>query len=84
VLNVLQEEVSNSIAILKVLEYFGVNNSEDIAFGDGENDIDMLELVGLGIAMGNGSEKLKKMADFVTKKSSEDGIAFALKKYGII
>lgn len=55
-----------------------------IAFGDGENDIDMLEFVGLGIAMGNGSERLKEAADFVTKKSSEDGIEFALKKYGII
>ncbi len=84
VLNVLQEEVSKSLAIIKVLQYFGVDKSEAIAFGDGENDIDMLELVGLGIAMGNGNEKLKKVADFVTKKSSEDGIEFALKKFGII
>jgi len=84
VLNVLQEEVSKSLAILKVLQYFGIDQSEAIAFGDGENDIDMLELVGLGIAMRNGNEKLKKVADFVTKKSSEDGIEFALKKFGII
>ncbi|MBS4198150.1 Cof-type HAD-IIB family hydrolase [Bacillus sp. FJAT-49732] len=84
VLNVLQEEVSKSLAILKVLQYFGIDKSEAIAFGDGENDIDMLELVGLGIAMGNGNEKLKKVADFVTKKSGEDGIEFALKKYRII
>ena len=84
VLNVLQEEVSKSLAIIKVLQYFGIDKSEAIAFGDGENDIDMLELVGLGVAMGNGHEKLKKVADFVTKKSSEDGIEFALKKYGII
>ena len=84
VLNVLQEEVSKSLAVIKVLNYFGINKSEAIAFGDGENDIDMLELAGLGIAMGNGNEKLKKVADFITKKSSEDGIEFALKKYGII
>ncbi|MEW9500259.1 Cof-type HAD-IIB family hydrolase [Jeotgalibacillus marinus] len=84
VLNVLQEEVSKSLAILKVLQYFDIDKSEAIAFGDGENDIDMLELVGPGIAMGNGTEKLKKVADFITKKSSEDGVEFALKKYGII
>ena len=84
VLNVLQEEVSKSLAIQKVLQYFGIDHSEAIAFGDGENDIDMLELVGLGIAMGNGNEKLKDIADFVTKKSSEEGIEFALKKYSII
>ncbi len=84
VLNVLQENVSKSLAIVKTLEFFGIDKSEAIAFGDGENDIDMLELVGLGIAMGNGNEKLKSVADFVTKKSSEDGIHYALEKYGII
>ncbi len=43
-----------------------------------------MELVGFGIAMGNGSEELKSAADFVTKKSSEDGIHYALKRYEII
>lgn len=61
-----------------------MNLTEAIAFGDGGNDIDMLELVGLGIAMGNGNEELKSVADFVTKKSSEDGISFALQKFGVI
>ncbi|MGI8386373.1 Cof-type HAD-IIB family hydrolase [Robertmurraya sp. P23] len=84
VLNVLQENVSKSLAILKTLEFFGIDRSEAVAFGDGENDIDMLEVVGLGIAMGNGNEKLKKIANFVTKPSSEDGIDYALKKYGLI
>ncbi|WP_391115916.1 Cof-type HAD-IIB family hydrolase [Psychrobacillus sp. L3] len=84
VLNVLQHDVSKSIAILKVLDYFGIDKSEAVAFGDGENDIDMLEIVGLGIAMGNGNEKIKNIADFVTKKSSEDGIEYALKSLGII
>lgn len=83
-LNVLQENVSKSLAILKTLEFFGIDRSEAVAFGDGENDIDMLEVVGLGIAMGNGNEKLKKIADFVTKPSSDDGIDYALKKYGLI
>ncbi|MWV43332.1 Cof-type HAD-IIB family hydrolase [Paenibacillus sp. HJL G12] len=76
--------VTKSSAIHKVLEHFGLNRSEAIAFGDGGNDVDMLEYVGLGIAMGNGEQRLKETADFVTKKASEDGIAFALKKFGII
>ncbi|MFC0190048.1 Cof-type HAD-IIB family hydrolase [Fictibacillus aquaticus] len=84
ILNVLQEDVCKSLAIFKVLEHFNIHPSEAVAFGDGENDIDMLELAGLGIAMGNGSSNLKAIADFVTKKSSEDGIEFALKKHGII
>ncbi|KFN04967.1 haloacid dehalogenase-like hydrolase family protein [Priestia megaterium] len=44
----------------------------------------MIELAGLGIAMGNGSDKLKNAADFVTKKSGEDGIEFALKNFEVL
>ena len=84
VLNVLQEEVSKSVAIRKVLEYFDIDKSEAIAFGDGENDIDMLEFVGLGVAMGNGNERVQSAADFVTKKSSEEGIEFALNEIGLL
>ncbi|EFM08496.1 Cof-like hydrolase [Paenibacillus curdlanolyticus YK9] len=84
VCSILQEEVSKSAAIYQVLQYFGLDRSEAVAFGDGDNDIDMLEYVGLGIAMGNGSEKAKRAANFITYKSNEDGIAFALHKYGII
>lgn len=84
VLNVLQDDVSKSLAIKKVLEFFAVEPKDAIAFGDGENDIDMLELAGLGIAMGNGSEKLKETADFVTKNSNDNGIEYALKKFGVI
>ncbi|MGG0654948.1 Cof-type HAD-IIB family hydrolase [Rummeliibacillus pycnus] len=84
ILNVLQQDVSKSIAVKKVLEYFNIKPSEAIAFGDGENDIDMIEQVGYGIAMGNAHETLKNVADFVTKKSSEDGIEFALQKLQLI
>ncbi|MFD3449472.1 Cof-type HAD-IIB family hydrolase [Microbacteriaceae bacterium 4G12] len=85
VMNVLEEtEVSKSTAIKKVLEHLNICKSEAIAFGDGGNDIDMLEYVGLGIAMGNGGGKLKQTADFVTKKASEGGISYALQKFGVI
>ncbi|OMD75170.1 Cof-type HAD-IIB family hydrolase [Paenibacillus odorifer] len=85
VMNVLEEtKVSKSTAIKQVLDYLNICKSEAIAFGDGGNDIDMLEYVGLGIAMGNGAEQLKQKADFVTKKASEGGIAYALKKFGVI
>ncbi|WP_213504121.1 Cof-type HAD-IIB family hydrolase [Paenibacillus faecis] len=85
VMNVLEEtEVSKSTAIQKVLDYLKIDKSEAIAFGDGGNDVDMLEYVGLGIAMGNGEPRLKQAADFVTRKASEGGIMYALKVFGII
>ncbi|MDZ5607687.1 Cof-type HAD-IIB family hydrolase [Bacillus pseudomycoides] len=85
VMNVLEDtEVSKLTAIKKILDYLNICESEAIAFGDGGNDGDMLEYVGLGIAMGNGGERLKQKADFVTKKASEGGIAYALKEFGVI
>ena len=59
IVNVLQQDVSKSLAIKVVLDYFNISPENAIAFGDGDNDIDMLEYVGLGIAMGNGSTALK-------------------------
>ncbi|MEI5889006.1 Cof-type HAD-IIB family hydrolase [Bacillus cereus] len=85
VINVLEDsKVSKLTAIQKVLDHLNICKSEAVAFGDGRNDIEMLQYVGLGIAMGNGGEELKTKADFVTKKSSEDGISFALKKFSMI
>lgn len=83
--NVLEEnEVSKSAAAARVLDYLHLTREEAMAFGDGENDIDLLEFVGLGIAMGNGGERLKQSADYVTLKASEDGITHALKKFRLI
>lgn len=82
--NVLQREASKAIAAKAVLEYFGFKPEEAIAFGDGENDIELLGLAGFGVAMGNGSDKLKRAADFVTKDCDKDGIAFALKDLQLI
>ncbi|MGN5648843.1 Cof-type HAD-IIB family hydrolase [Bacillus sp. Brlt_9] len=85
VINVLEDsKVSKLTAIQKVLEHLNICKSEAIAFGDGGNDIEMLQYVGLGIAMENGGEELKARADFVTTKSSEGGISVALKKFRII
>jgi Cof subfamily protein (haloacid dehalogenase superfamily) len=85
VMNVLEDsKVSKLTAIKKILEHLNISRSEAIAFGDGGNDVEMIEYVGLGIAMGNGGDELRKRADFVTKKASEGGIAFALKECKII
>jgi len=82
--NVLQSDVSKSIAVQAVLDYFNLSSEEALAFDDGDNDIDMLEQVGLGVAMGNASEALKNSADYITKRSIEDGIYHALCELQII
>lgn len=61
-------------AVAAVLRHYGFSKDEAIAFGDGHNDIEMLEAVGMGIAMGNAKDEVKDKADFVCKSVEEDGI----------
>ena len=72
------------LGVCKVLEYYHLDSSEAIAFGDGNNDMDMLQAVGVGIAMGNASEELKQIADGVCSSAAEDGIYHYCVENGLI
>lgn len=75
---------SKRIGIEKILEHYKISKDEIMAFGDGENDIDMLQYSKIGISMGNASDKVKKHADYVTSHVDDDGIIKALKHYDIL
>ena len=51
-----------------------------MAFGDAENDAEMLSFAGIGVAMGNAAEILKQIADMVTASNAEDGVAQTIEK----
>lgn len=68
----------------KVLEYYQLKKEEAIAFGDGTNDIEMLQAVGTGVAMGNATNDVKDIADDICESVAEDGIYFYCKKYHLI
>ena len=70
--------------ILEYIKMFDITIDETMAFGDSENDKEMLKVVSIGVAMGNATEELKQVSDFVTKDLYEDGIDFALRKYGVL
>lgn len=76
--------ISKRVGIDKMLEYFHIGLDECMAFGDGGNDIQMLSHVGLGVAMGNASDEVKKYADYVTDSVDEEGIYKALKFFNVI
>ena len=75
---------SKRIGIDKMLEYFKIPLKECMAFGDGGNDIAMLQHAGIGVAMGNADDDVKQYADYVTDSVDEDGIFKALKFHNII
>lgn len=68
----------------KILEYYHLDKSEALAFGDGNNDIELLQAVGCGIAMGNASEQLKLIADDICGHVAEDGIYHYCLEHGLI
>lgn len=70
--------------IIEYLNKNGIAQCETMAFGDGENDIDMLRFAQIGIAMGNADSAVKSAADYVTENVDDDGIEQALKFWKII
>ena len=68
-------------AIEALAKHLGIKNEEIMTFGDEKNDYLMIKNAGLGIAMGNAIDEVKKVAKFVTVKNYENGIAYALNKF---
>jgi len=65
-------------------EHFGFDMSETMAFGDGNNDIGMIRGAGIGVAMGNAADEVKKAADYVTTADTDFGIPNALRHFKVI
>ncbi len=68
----------------RIIEKLELNDYETYAFGDGGNDIQMIERADIGVAMGNARDELKEIADYVTTDVDKDGIYNALKHYNLI
>jgi|GEM_PF-1181231 len=76
--------VNKKTGLQAVLGILGIEPEACIAFGDAESDLEMLEYAGVGIAMGNAPAAVKQAADTVTDVAAKDGVAMAMKKYGLI
>lgn len=68
-------------AIHTLMEQFHLKAQEVISFGDDTNDIEMLRVSGIGVAMGNALQEVKDIADYVTLSNEEDGVAYYLEKF---
>lgn len=71
-------------AIHHILAHYHLDPSEALAFGDSHNDMEMLQAVGTGVAMGNASDQLKEVADQICGSVSEDGIYHYCLENGLI
>ena len=82
--DVIPENGGKGMGIKTMLDYLGFSKEEAMAFGDGGNDIEMLEFVKYGVAMGNSGENVKKAAAYVTDDVDGDGIYNALVRYNVL
>lgn len=78
------KDCTKADGIRRLVDYLDINMENTFAFGDGINDIEMIQTVGCGIAMGNANEKLKKVAKLVTDDVFSHGIYNALMKLQLI
>ncbi len=76
--------VSKGSAIIKAIEVFGIDISDTYAFGDDNNDFEMLSTVAHGVAMTPHAPALENVAEYVTESVAEDGIYNALMHYKLI
>ena len=76
--------ITKAVGMEKLINYLGITREDTVAFGDGPNDFEMIEYAGIGVAMGNASEDLKAIADFVTTDITNDGIYNGMKELNLI
>ena len=76
--------IGKDSGIREMCRYFNISPEETMGFGDGQNDLVMLNAVGISVAMGIAAENVKAAADYVTLSSEEAGITHALKHFGLI
>ena len=77
------ETTSKADALRFLMDRFGISADELMVCGDSPNDIAMIELAGIGVAMGNASSEVKNKADYVTAPNYDEGAALAIEKYAL-
>lgn len=76
-----KKEVNKAQGLRKLAEKLGVRRECIMAIGDNNNDLPMIEYAGIGVAMANGLENVRRAADFVTASNEEDGVARAIERF---
>lgn len=81
VIEIIQKGISKGAGVSKVANYLNIPRENVIAFGDEDNDLEMLQWAGKGVAMANGIDQVKEVADAITLTNNEDGVAAFLIDY---
>ena len=80
-LELVPQGIDKAQSLSVLLNKLNMNREEMVAVGDGYNDLSMIQFAGLGVAMGNAQEPVKKAADYITLSNEEDGVAAVVNKF---
>lgn len=81
IIEVFKSDTNKATALEQLAKYFNIEQKDIIAFGDGDNDIEMLTYAGTGVAMDNAIDTLKEVANATTKSNKESGVAHYIHEY---
>lgn len=81
VIEIVRAGMNKAVGLDKVSRYFNIPKERIIAFGDEDNDLEMIKYAGVGVAMGNAIADLKDIADYVTNTNEQNGISDFLTEY---
>ncbi len=80
-IDIMPAGVSKLNGLFYLGDYLRISRSEMVVIGDGIDDLEMIEAVGLGVAMGNASIEVKKAADWVTRPNNQQGVSYMVKEH---
>lgn len=81
IIEVMNKQMNKAEALKKIAKEYGIPKERIIAFGDGANDMEMIDYAGIGVAMGNAIDELKTLANYETNTNEELGVANFLANY---
>ena len=80
-LDIVPTGVSKLNGLLYMAEQLGIKRNQIVCIGDDTDDIEMIEAVGLGVAMGNSPVEVKRAADWITRSQNQQGVAYMVKEH---
>jgi Cof subfamily protein (haloacid dehalogenase superfamily) len=82
-IQIMDKRVSKAVALQKVASHYGITPDQIMAIGDAPNDVGMLQLAGVAVAMDNAASVVKDVADWVAPSNDDHGVHAALVRYGL-
>lgn len=80
-LEFLNKNTNKGTALLQLASYLNIPRENTMAIGDAGNDLEMIKRAGVGVAMENGFEEVKKVANYITTSNEDSGVAKAISKF---